>query len=86
MIRSEIGFDMPILVPGVGSQGGDLKKVLEMGTDVKGGNILINVSRGIMFAYKKDEFEGYEMGEASRASARTYADSIRRELEDMGKW
>lgn len=46
--------ELPILVPGVGAQGGDLDAVLQSGpanagraASVKGGAMLVNVSRGI---------------------------------------
>ena len=47
----EIVGDMPILVPGVGSQGGnDLKTVLKNGLNSKKQGLIINSSRGIIFA------------------------------------
>lgn len=51
-IRSIVGPDMPILVPGVGSQGGDLEAVLKAG----GGNLIINSSRGIIFASSGEDY------------------------------
>ncbi len=41
---------MPILVPGVGSQGGDLEQSVRYGLDSSMPNILINSSRGILYA------------------------------------
>lgn len=49
-IVREIVGDMPILVPGIGAQGGDLKGVLENGLDSKSTGLIINSSRGIIFA------------------------------------
>ena len=86
IIRKEVGLSMPILVPGIGAQGGDLGKVLKNGTDDKGGNILINVSRGIMFAFQKNEFKGMEPGEAAKIASEEYADSIRKELQSLKRW
>ena len=40
--------DMPLLIPGIGVQGGDLKQSVKIGN--KNGTALINVSRGISFA------------------------------------
>lgn len=51
-VRQIVGPDMPILVPGVGSQGGDLEAVLKAGGD----NIIINSSRGIIFASNGDDY------------------------------
>ena len=39
--------DMTFLAPGVGAQGGDLKKVLEAGLNSRGRGLIINSSRGI---------------------------------------
>ena len=51
-IREEIGDDMPILIPGVGAQGGDLQKALLAGSNSKGELAIINISRGIIYAGK----------------------------------
>jgi orotidine 5'-phosphate decarboxylase subfamily 2 len=48
-IRSLVG-EMTFLVPGVGAQGGDLKSVLKVGLNRKGLGLIINSSRGIIFA------------------------------------
>src|SRR3989344_3055323 len=48
-IRS-IAPDMTFLVPGIGAQGGDLKKVLKAGLNRKGLGLIINSSRGIIFS------------------------------------
>lgn len=48
-VREIIG-DMPILLPGIGAQGGDLKAVLENGLDSNKQGLIINSSRGIIFA------------------------------------
>ncbi|MBD3261673.1 MAG: orotidine-5'-phosphate decarboxylase [Candidatus Altiarchaeales archaeon] len=44
-IRGEVGGDCVILFPGVGAQGGDLKKIISSG----GRNILVNVSRDVIY-------------------------------------
>ena len=49
-VRRIVGDDMPILVPGIGTQGGDLQAVLEAGLTRHGDGLLINASSGIMFA------------------------------------
>ncbi len=54
-IREEVG-DMPLLVPGVGAQGGDLDEVLRYGLDQNGYGLLINASRSIIFStFPKEE-------------------------------
>ena len=48
-VRKIVG-EMPILVPGVGEQGGDLKQALKYGLNSHGEGLIINVSRSIIFA------------------------------------
>lgn len=48
-IRKIVG-DIPILVPGIGAQGGDLKTTIENGLDSRGQGLIISSSRGIIFA------------------------------------
>lgn len=48
-IRKIVG-NMPILIPGVGAQGGDLKTSVTNGTDKDGNRAIINSSRGIIYA------------------------------------
>jgi len=45
-----IAPDLPILLPGIGTQGGDLKKSLSLGCDKKGESLLVTVSRSILYA------------------------------------
>lgn len=53
-IRSAVG-DMTFLVPGIGVQGGDIKSVLEAGLNSEGLGLIINSSRGIIFAENPKE-------------------------------
>ncbi len=48
-VRSLVG-DMPLLVPGVGAQGGAVQVVVGAGLDSRGGGLIVNSSRGIIFA------------------------------------
>jgi orotidine-5'-phosphate decarboxylase len=48
--------NIPFLVPGVGAQGGDVKKVLEHGLDSEGAGLVINSSRGIIYADSSENF------------------------------
>lgn len=48
-IREIVG-DMPILVPGIGAQGGDVKETVKAGINSKNQGIIISSSRGIIFA------------------------------------
>ena len=48
-IRAIVG-EMTLLVPGIGAQGGDIKPVVETGLNSAGRGLIINSSRGIIFA------------------------------------
>jgi len=52
----EIVGDMPILIPGIGAQGGDLERTVEAGKDSHGQGMIINSSRGIIFASGEADF------------------------------
>ena len=46
----KIAGEMWLLVPGVGTQGGDVEKVVKNGLNGKGHGLIINSSSGIIFA------------------------------------
>ena len=48
-VRQIVG-DMPLLVPGVGAQGGDVDAAVRAGIDSSGGGLIINASRSIIYA------------------------------------
>jgi orotidine-5'-phosphate decarboxylase len=48
-VRALIG-DMPLLVPGIGAQGGDIKATVEAGQTAGGHGMMINSSRAILYA------------------------------------
>lgn len=52
----EIVGDMPILIPGIGAQGGDLEATLKAGVNENGQGVIINSSRGIIFASSGPDF------------------------------
>ena len=54
-VRQIVG-DMPILIPGIGAQGGDVEKTVKAGKDSKKQGMIINSSRGIIFASKGSDF------------------------------
>ena len=68
--------DMPILIPGVGKQGGDLEAAVRSGVDANREKAIINSSRGIIFASK-----GKDFAEAARAAAIETRDEINRCLK-----
>ena len=48
--------DMPLLIPGVGAQGGDLASVVRYGVDAKKEKTIINSSRQIIYASAEKDF------------------------------
>ena len=63
--------EMPILIPGIGAQGGDLAATVKYGVDAQGGNAIIAVSRQILYASKEKDF-----AQAARHNAQELRDSI----------
>ena len=64
-VRNIVG-DMTFLVPGVGVQGGDIKKTVALGKNSKGRGLIINSSRGIIFAGSEADFAEKARQEAQR--------------------
>lgn len=54
-VRAVVG-DMPILIPGIGVQGGEIAATVSAGKDSRGWGMIINSSRGIIFASKENDF------------------------------
>lgn len=59
-VRELVG-DMPILIPGIGAQGGNLEKIVLAGKDSRGMGLVISSSRRIIFASS-----GVDFAEAAR--------------------
>ena len=56
-IRKTVG-DMPLLIPGIGAQGGDLEATLRAGLRADGWGLLINSARAIIYASAGPDFAG----------------------------
>lgn len=69
-IRAITG-DMPFLVPGIGAQGGDVEKAVKSGKTHDGTGMVINSSRGIIYASS-----GADFADAARASTLQLRDEI----------
>ena len=54
-VRALVG-DLPLLVPGVGAQGGDVEATVQAGVDSAGYGMVINSSRAILYASKGPDF------------------------------
>jgi orotidine-5'-phosphate decarboxylase len=52
----EIVGNMPLLVPGVGAQGGDVAQVVQKGQTATGTGLIISSSRGILYASSGEDF------------------------------
>lgn len=75
----EVCPDMPLLIPGVGAQGGDLEATVRYGVDAAGRNAIINSSRGIIYASS-----GVDYAAAARRATLALRDAINATLDDMG--
>ena len=62
-VRAVAG-DLPILVPGIGSQGGDPRAAVEAGATADGRGLMISSSRAVIYAASGDDF-----AEAARQAA-----------------
>ena len=73
----EIVGDMPLLVPGIGAQGGDVEATVRAGRVAKGGKpgsgLMINSSRAILYASKGEDY-----ATAARRVAQETRDTINR--------
>jgi orotidine-5'-phosphate decarboxylase len=69
-IRRIVG-EMPILVPGVGAQGGDVAQVVRNGQTAGGTGLLVSSSRAILYASGGDDFAS-----AARAATLALRDQI----------
>jgi len=54
-IRKLVG-DLPLLIPGIGKQGGDLEKAVHNGRDSRKQGMIINNSSGVLFASMGPDF------------------------------
>ena len=52
----EIVGDLPLLVPGIGAQGGDVEATLNAGKTAVGTGLMINSSRAILYAGKDENY------------------------------
>lgn len=48
--------ELPMLVPGIGAQGGDVEATVNAGLDADGWGLIINSSRAILYAGRGDDF------------------------------
>jgi orotidine-5'-phosphate decarboxylase len=72
-VRAIVG-DMPLLIPGIGAQGGDIDATVSAGkvTNKPGTGMIINSSRAILYASS-----GVDFAQAARAVAMSTRDALR---------
>jgi orotidine-5'-phosphate decarboxylase len=70
-VRALVG-DMPLLVPGIGAQGGDIDATVAAGATADGTGMIVNSSRAIMYARSDESFAG-----AAGTVARETRDALR---------
>jgi orotidine-5'-phosphate decarboxylase len=70
--------DMPLLIPGIGAQGGDLATTVRYGVDIHGERAIINSSRQILYASREKTF-----AVDARRAALTLRDQINQELTNL---
>ena len=70
---------LPLLIPGIGAQGGDLEATVRNGVDAAGRNAIISSSRGIIYASS-----GPDYADAARRAASDLRDRINATLDSMG--
>ena len=61
--------DLPILLPGIGVQGGDLEASLDAGLDRNGAGLLVSASRSVTYASQGDDFAEKAREETQRLHA-----------------
>ena len=76
-VRAIVG-DMPLLVPGIGAQGGDVEATVRAGRTAGGAGMMISSSRAILYAAPAD---GEDFAAAARRVARATRDEINRYRE-----
>jgi len=69
-VRARVG-DMPLLVPGIGAQGGDIPATVQAGSNSRGTGMMINSSRAILYAGSGDDWR-----EAAAKAALVTRDAI----------
>jgi orotidine-5'-phosphate decarboxylase len=72
-VRAIVGPSIPLLVPGIGAQGGDVEAVLKHGLNADSTGLIISSSRAILYASS-----GADFAEAAARVARDTRDLINR--------
>src|SRR5690606_10566347 len=73
-VRARVG-NLPLLVPGIGAQGGDVLETVRAGRTAAATGMMINSSRAILYASQGDDWR-----EAAAQAAQATRDAIRQAL------
>ncbi len=76
-VRSIVG-DMPILIPGIGAQGGEIEATVRAGKDSRSMGMIINSSRGIIFASGGPDF-----AHAARTATERLGEDINKSMSSL---
>ena len=68
----ELAPRVPLLVPGIGAQGGDIDATVAAGLDADGAGMIVSSSRAILYAARDESF-----AQAGRAAALATRDALR---------
>jgi orotidine-5'-phosphate decarboxylase len=82
LAREALGNQVPILVPGVGAQGGQLSTTVREGADASGRALIVNASRSILYASGGPDWKKAARSEAVRLS--TQINQLRSGLSKRG--
>jgi orotidine-5'-phosphate decarboxylase len=72
-----IAKDMPLLVPGVGAQGGDVARVIRSGQTANGTGLIVSASRAILYASGGEDFASAARAATERLRAEINASRTR---------
>ncbi|AIL32397.1 orotidine-5'-phosphate decarboxylase [Basilea psittacipulmonis] len=74
-VREQVGDQLPLLIPGIGAQGGDLQATVSAGKNKQNQGMLINSSRAIIYASSQADWQ-----EAASKAARATQEAIQHAL------
>lgn len=70
-IRRAVGSSVPLLIPGIGAQGGTVRNAVQNGANLRGEMAILNVSRSVLYASN-----GKDFAEAARRVALKIRDEV----------
>lgn len=73
-VRAVVG-DIPLLIPGIGAQGGEVEATVKAARDSRGWGMMINSSRNIVFASSGEDFA---------QAARTVTGQLHEQISNVG--